>query len=79
MDDRRILLSVFSTLKHISSKQIEKVRGLFYSGKKNVKIGKGAVISGSVNFKEGVTINDYGVAFGMPAKVKYFRGYPHEE
>lgn len=43
-----------------------KLKGRLISGKKNVKIGKGCVISGNVEFKEGVTLEDYVRIIGIP-------------
>lgn len=42
------------------------MKGWIYTGKKNVRIGKGVVIDGNVEIAQGVIINDYVRIFGEP-------------
>ena len=63
---RHILLNFYICINHITRIGINRIRGVFYSGHKNVKIGRGVAINGKVEIKEGVTINDYARINGDP-------------
>jgi len=63
---RRILLTIYLIITKTIFSKCRLVRGWLYSGGKNVRIGKGVVIGGKVEIKDGVTINDYARIFGSP-------------